>query len=156
MMTVMKTAARPSFISATAQDSPGQGLGLGINPILLGCCKLKLHAKHDPCKRRAGPAKWRDLTLCYHCLEILSKLNISENFYLPISGRAWHSVLCSAFSPRRLLLSGSSGFRARGPPSLHHSGSQLWLPVALWRVDPSSQPRGRACVSGLGRRTLCH
>ena len=92
--------------------------------------------------------------LCYHCLEILSKLNILENFYSLISGCAGCSVLCSAFSLRWLLLLGSSGSRARGLPSLHHLGSQLWLLGALWRVDPSSQTRGQAHVSGIGRRTL--
>ena len=49
-MTARKMAVRPSLISVTAQDSPGQGLGLGVHPILLRCCKLKLHAKHDTCK----------------------------------------------------------------------------------------------------------
>lgn len=92
--------------------------------------------------------------LCYHYLEILSKLNILENFYSLISGCAGRSVLCLAFSLQWLLLLGSLGSRARGLPLLHHLGSQLWLLVALWRVDPSSQSRGQAHVSGIGRRTL--
>lgn len=84
---MVETAAGPSFISATTQDSPGQGLGLGIKPLWLRSCKLSPTQSTTLASDRRA-ARRLDLLLCYRCLETLSEFNISGNFYSLIPGGA--------------------------------------------------------------------